>query len=73
MSLLCYRESVVRCALAGTTQPIAVSRYDLSPAEQAALPAEDALTRAVALELDDHSPESAQPHQKQPSRGGSDA
>ena len=48
-------ESVVRYALAGTTQPIAVSRYDLSPAEQAALPAEDALTRAVALELDDHS------------------
>lgn len=31
-------ESVVRYALAGTTQPIAVSRYDLSPAEQAALP-----------------------------------
>ncbi|MDF3313951.1 DUF1016 domain-containing protein, partial [Rhodococcus sp. T2V] len=29
-------ESVVRYALAGTTQPIAVSRYDLSPAEQAA-------------------------------------
>ena len=28
-------ESVVRYALAGTTQPIAVSRYDLSPAEQA--------------------------------------
>lgn len=45
-------ESVVRYALAGTTQPIAVSRYELSPAEQAALPAEDALTRAVALELD---------------------
>jgi len=38
-------ESVVRYALAGTTQPIAVSRYDLSPAEQAALPAEDALAR----------------------------
>ena len=50
-------ESVVRYAVAGTTQPIAVSRYDLSPAEQAALPAEDALTRAVALELDDHTPE----------------
>ena len=47
-------ESVVRYALAGTSQPIAVSRYDLSPAEQAALPAEDALTRAVALELGDH-------------------
>lgn len=50
-------ESVVRYALAGTTQPIAVSRYDLTPAEQAALPAEDALTRAVALELDDHTPQ----------------
>ena len=44
-------ESVVRYALAGTTQPITVSRYDLSPAEQAALPAEEALTRAFALEL----------------------
>ena len=52
-------ESVVRYALAGTTQPIAVSRYDLSPAEQAALPAEDALTRAVALEFDDNAPEPA--------------
>ncbi|MBC7596994.1 MAG: DUF1016 domain-containing protein [Kineosporiaceae bacterium] len=49
-------ESVVRYALAGTTQPIAVSRYDLSPAEQAALPSEDALTRAFALELDDQTP-----------------
>ncbi|WP_338145250.1 PDDEXK nuclease domain-containing protein [Cryobacterium fucosi] len=46
-------ESVVRYALAGTTQPIAVSRYDLSPADQAALPSEDALTRAFARELDD--------------------
>lgn len=44
-------ESVVRYALAGTTQPIAVSRYDLSPAEQAALPTEDALARAVSIEL----------------------
>ncbi|WP_228287258.1 PDDEXK nuclease domain-containing protein [Rhodococcus ruber] len=50
-------ESVVRYALAGTTAPIAVSRYDLTPAEQAALPAEDALTRAVALELDEHTPQ----------------
>ena len=64
-------ESVVRYALAGTTQPIAVSRYDLSPAEQAALPAEDALTRAVALELDDHTPQPTQPHRKQTSRSGS--
>ncbi|MDJ0419664.1 PDDEXK nuclease domain-containing protein [Rhodococcus opacus] len=64
-------ESVVRYALAGTTQPIAVSRYDLSPAEQAALPAEDALTRAVALELDDHTPQSTQPHREHSSRGGS--
>ena len=50
-------ESVVKYALAGTTQPIAVSRYDLSPAEQAALPPEDALTRVFTLELDDHTPE----------------
>lgn len=52
-------ESVVRYTLAGTAQPIAVSRYDLSPAEQAALPPEDALTRAFALEFDDHAPEPA--------------
>ena len=43
-------ETVVRYALAGTTQPVAVSRYELSPAEQAALPAEEALTR-VAHEI----------------------
>jgi len=49
-------ESVVRYAHAGTTQPIAVSRHDLSPAEQAALPSEDALTRPFALELDDQTP-----------------
>ncbi len=53
-------ESVVRYALAGTTQPIAVSRYELSPAEQAALPVEDALTRAVALVLDDNMPDTGQ-------------
>lgn len=64
-------ESVVRYALAGTTQPIAVSRYDLSPAEQAALPAEDALARAVALELDDHTPQSTKPQRKHSSRDGS--
>ncbi|MDV7352806.1 hypothetical protein R4282_07255 [Rhodococcus oxybenzonivorans] len=64
-------ESVVRYALAGATQPIAVSRYDLSPAEQAALPAEDALTRAVALELDDHTPQSAQARRKHSPRGRS--
>ena len=29
----------------------ALSRYDLSPTKQAVLPAEDALARAVALEL----------------------
>lgn len=46
-------ESVVRYALAGTAQPIAVSRYDLSEAAQAALPSEDAIARAVAAELED--------------------
>lgn len=43
-------ETVVRYALAGTSHPVAVSRYDLSAAEQAALPAEDALAR-VAREI----------------------
>ncbi|WP_206535619.1 PDDEXK nuclease domain-containing protein [Microbacterium sp. 4R-513] len=38
-------ETVVRHALAGTAQPVAVSRYELSPADQAALPAGEALTR----------------------------
>lgn len=38
---------------------IGVSRYDLSPAEHAALPAEEALTRAFALELDDHADDRA--------------
>lgn len=38
-------ETVVRYALAGTPQPVAVSRYELSPAEQAALPAEETLAR----------------------------
>ena len=38
-------ETVVRYALAGASQPIAVSRYELSSADQAALPAEEALTR----------------------------
>ncbi|MCB0911558.1 MAG: DUF1016 family protein, partial [Propionibacteriaceae bacterium] len=44
-------DSVVRYALAGTTQPIAVSRYQLSSSVQAALPSEDAITRAVAIEF----------------------
>jgi predicted nuclease of restriction endonuclease-like (RecB) superfamily len=43
-------ETVVRYALAGTAQPVAVSRYDLTASAQAALPAEDALTR-VAREV----------------------
>ena len=48
--LLCSdkNDSVVRCALAGSQAPIAVSSYDLLPAaEKAALPSEDELTRAV--------------------------
>ncbi|MGN5239338.1 PDDEXK nuclease domain-containing protein [Rhodococcus sp. SJ-3] len=43
-------DTVVRYALAGTQQPVAVSRYDLTASAQAALPAEEALTR-VALEV----------------------
>jgi predicted nuclease of restriction endonuclease-like (RecB) superfamily len=42
-------ETVVRYALAGTNQPMAVSRFDLSAAVQAALPTEDALSR-IAFE-----------------------
>jgi hypothetical protein len=37
----------VKYSLAGSTQPVAVSRYELSPADQAALPAEETLTRIV--------------------------
>lgn len=43
-------DTVVRYALAGTRRPVAVSRYDLTASAQAALPAEEALTR-VALEV----------------------
>ncbi|MCK8671560.1 hypothetical protein M1M07_10565 [Rhodococcus sp. HM1] len=49
----------------------AAGRDDLTPAEQAALPAEDALTCAVALELD-LSPQEGNP-QRQTSRGGAGA
>ncbi|NQX35188.1 YhcG family protein [Herbiconiux sp. VKM Ac-2851] len=38
-------ETVVRYALAGAGQPLAVSRYELAPAVQASLPSEDALVR----------------------------
>lgn len=43
-------DTVVRYALAGTEQPVAVSRYDLTASAQDALPAEEALTR-VTLEV----------------------
>lgn len=46
-------EAVVRYALAGSSQPIAVSRYELADSVQAALPTEAALARAVELELDE--------------------
>lgn len=49
-------ETVVRYSLAGTSQPVAVSRYELSAAEQAALPAEDALTK-LAAEIADETAE----------------
>lgn len=48
--LLCTdkNERVVRYALAGSAQPIAIASYDLlPPAEQAALPSEDDLQRAL--------------------------
>lgn len=42
-------DTVVRYALAGTTQPVAVSRYELGPAAQAALPAEDTVMRVAQV------------------------
>lgn len=44
-------DTVVRYALASTTQPVAVSRYELTEEAQRALPDEDAITRAFADEL----------------------
>jgi len=41
-------ETVVRYCVAGTSHPMAVSRYELTAAEQAALPTEDTLTRLAA-------------------------
>lgn len=41
-------ETVVRYCLAGASQPMAVARNELSPAEQAALPAEETLARLAA-------------------------
>ena len=48
-------DSVVRYALAGTTQPIAVTRYELSDSVQAALPSEDAIARAMSVDLNEAS------------------
>lgn len=44
-------DTVVRYALASTTQPVAVSRYELNEDAQRALPDETAITRALADEL----------------------
>lgn len=44
-------DTVVRYALAGAAQPVAVSRYQLTPEAQSALPDEGAITRAFADEL----------------------
>lgn len=45
------KDAVVRYALASTSQPVAVSRYELAEEAQAALPDEDAVTRAFTEEL----------------------
>lgn len=45
-------DTVVRYALASTTQPVAVSRYELAEDAQKALPDEAALARAFSNELD---------------------
>lgn len=47
-------ETVVRYALAGTSQAVAVSRYELSAADAAALPSEETLTQ-LATEAVQHS------------------
>jgi hypothetical protein len=44
-------DAVVRYALASTTQPVAVSRYELTEDVRAALPDEVTITRAFAEEL----------------------
>ncbi len=44
-------ETVVKYSLAGSTQPVAVSRYELTPAEQAKLPAEETLTRPGSCQI----------------------
>lgn len=44
-------DTVVRYALAGSAQPVAVSRYQLSPEAQMALPDEQAIARAFAEEI----------------------
>lgn len=52
--LLCTdkNERVVRYALAGSSQPIAIASYDLlPPAEQAVLPSEDDLRRALDSDM----------------------
>lgn len=43
-------------ALASTTQPVAVSRYELTEDAQKALPDEDVITRAFADELSRRAP-----------------
>jgi predicted nuclease of restriction endonuclease-like (RecB) superfamily len=51
--LLCTNKNdqVVRYALAGSTQPVAIASYDLlSPAEQATLPSEADLARALDID-----------------------
>ncbi|WP_285136858.1 PDDEXK nuclease domain-containing protein [Microbacterium sp. lyk4-40-TSB-66] len=45
-------ETVVRYSLAGSKQPVAVSRYELSLTEQATLPAEETLTKIAADAVD---------------------
>lgn len=44
-------DTVVRYALAGTAQPLAVSRYELTAETQKALPDEETITRAFEEEL----------------------
>lgn len=44
-------DTVVRYALAGAAQPVAVSRYELTPETQSALPDEKTITRAFEDQL----------------------
>lgn len=62
-------DAVVRYALASTTQPVAVSRYELTQEAQAALPDEETITRAFTEELAQKPEDADAPLEEGPTRG----